>query len=104
MPAVSLVILKLGGMPLKWHSWEIRQTVALMYYSQIFMHPKCDRTVQFIQDQVRLSPLNTLTRAYSHLYKPGSPPSVRKTSVNQHHNQDRVIKQIHITYAELQRK
>ena len=35
-----------------------------------------DRTAQFIQDQVRLSPLNTLTRAYSHLYKPGSPPSV----------------------------
>ena len=36
----------------------------------------CDRTAQFIQDQVWLSPLNTLTRAYSHLYKPGSPPSV----------------------------
>ena len=47
-------------------------------------------------------PANTLTRAYFHLYKPGSPPSVLK--VNQHHNQDRVIKQIHITYAELQRK
>ena len=36
----------------------------------------CDKTTQFIQDQVRLSPLNTLTRAYSHLYKLGSPPSV----------------------------
>ena len=36
----------------------------------------CDRTAQFVQDQVRLSSLNTLTRAYSHLYKPGSPPSV----------------------------
>ena len=26
----------------------------------------------------------------------------RRTSVNQHHNQDRMIKQIHITYTELQ--
>jgi hypothetical protein len=29
-------------------------------------------------DQVRLSPLNTLTRVYFHLYKSGSPPSVTK--------------------------
>ena len=39
---------------------------------------ECDRTAQFIEDQVRLSPLNTLTRAYFHLYKPGSPPIVTK--------------------------
>jgi hypothetical protein len=38
----------------------------------------CDRTTQFIQVQVRLSPFNRLTRTYSHLYKPDSPPSVTK--------------------------
>ena len=39
---------------------------------------ECDRTAQFIQDQVRLSPFNTLTRTYFHLYKPSSPSSVTK--------------------------
>ena len=37
-----------------------------------------DRTIQFIQDQVWLSPLNTLTCAYFYLYKSGSPSSVMK--------------------------
>ena len=37
-----------------------------------------DRTAQFIQDQVWLSPFNTLTRTYFHLYKLGSPPSITK--------------------------
>jgi hypothetical protein len=37
-----------------------------------------DKTTQFIQAQVRLSPFNMLTRTYFHLYKPGSPPSVAK--------------------------
>jgi hypothetical protein len=61
----------------------------------------CDRTVQFIQDQVRMSPL---TRWHTHTFTYINPVVrrvSRKTSVNQLHNQDRMIKQIHITYMEL---
>ena len=54
-------------------NWLLMQT---FYHGVTNNTHECDRTAQFIQDQVRLSPLNTLTRAYSHLYKPGSPPSV----------------------------
>ena len=64
----------------------------------------CNRTAQFIQDQVRLSPL---TRWHAHTFTHINPVVrrvSRKTSVNQYHNQDRVIKQIHITYIGLQQK
>jgi len=62
---------------------------------------QCDRTAQFIQVQVRLSPFNTLTRAYSHLYKPGSLASVTKDLGKSTLHQNRMIKQIHITYTEI---
>jgi hypothetical protein len=39
---------------------------------------ECERTAQFIQVRVQLSPFNMLTRTYFHLYRPGSPPSVTK--------------------------
>jgi len=45
--------------------------------------------------------LITLTRAYSHLYKPGSLPSVTKDLDKSTLHQDRMIKQINITYAEI---
>ena len=47
--------------------------------SSLYKQPyTCDRTAQFIQGQVWLSPFNMLMCAHFHLYKPGSPPSVTK--------------------------
>jgi hypothetical protein len=46
--------------------------------SSIIRTKPYDKTIQFLQVQVRLSPFNTLTRVYLHSYKPDSPPSVTK--------------------------
>jgi hypothetical protein len=64
------------------------------------IYMKCDRIVQFIQDQVWLSPLNTLTRLYRHLFKSGSPLSTTK-GLNKSTSQPKsyLIKQIPITYT-----
>jgi hypothetical protein len=52
-----------------------------------------------------MPPLNTLTRAYFHLYKPGSLPSITK-DLGKSTSQPRspYIKQIRIKYTELQEK
>jgi hypothetical protein len=75
-----------------------------MFYTYV-ASVSCDRTAQFIQDQVWLSPLNTLTCAYLHLYKSGSPLSTTK-GLNKSTSQPRLylIKQIHITYIEFTTK
>ena len=79
--SLSITQASVFGLRSKKTQWKLTKTYLshFLTYTCIYgSRESCHRTRQFIQDQVWLPSLRTLSHAYRYSYKPDSPSSVTK--------------------------